>query len=349
MNVLLTSIGRRRPTVRAFKDVLSGQGRVFACDSRWDAPALQAADQAFVVPPIDDERYVDALVRICAEHHIDLVIPAFEIELPLLATNRERFDAVGTRLMVSSEDVIDTCSDKLRSARFLTDCDLAIPRTFDHLAAARGALLSGELTFPVVIKPRWGVSSIGTEFPEDIDELELAYRLVRKRLARTFLADISATDPEHSVLIQEQLVGDEYGLDIINDLDGRYVCTFAKQKLRMWAGQTDRAVTVHNEDLEAMGRRIGQTLRHVGVLDCDVFVTDTGCYVIDLNPRLGGGYPFSQVAGANLPAALMAWTEGREPNPDWFKMEPNVAISRADTLVVIEADRAVDIVSEATT
>jgi carbamoyl-phosphate synthase large subunit len=291
---------------------------------------------------VHDQSYVDVLLSICEAHHVDLLIPALEIELPLLATNRERFVRIGTRPIVSSGKVIDTCFDKLETARFLRDCDLESPRTFDSLDAGRDACSRGDLTFPLVVKPRWGVSSIGTEFPEDAEELELSYRLVRKRIARTFLAGISATDPEHSVLIQERLSGAEYGLDIINDLSGQYVCTFAKRKLRMRAGQTDRAVTVDNESLQQLGRLIGTTLCHVGNLDCDVFVTESGNRVIDLNPRFGGGYPYSHMAGANLPAALIAWAEGEEPDPGWFRIKPNVAISRADDFVIIDRDRVIN-------
>jgi carbamoyl-phosphate synthase large subunit len=339
MNVLLTSVGRWRQTVWAFRDALRGGGRVLACDFSGDAPALQEADAGFVVPRVDDERYINTLLGICEEHHVDLLIPALEIELPPLVMNRERFARIGTTPIVSSRKVIDTCFDKMETARFLRDCDLAVPHTHDSLDAARDALSRNDLTFPVVVKPRWGVSSIETEFPEDAEELELAYKLVRKRIARTFLAAVSATDPEHSVLIQEQLFGEEYGLDIVNDLSGQYVTTFTKRKLRMRAGQTDRAVTIHNESLERLGRRIGQSLRHIGNLDCDVFVTEAGNHVIDLNPRFGGGYPFSHVAGANLPAALIAWAQGEKPDPEWLKIEPGIVISRADDYVVIDRDR----------
>jgi carbamoyl-phosphate synthase large subunit len=156
------------------------------------------------------------------------------------------------------------------------------------------------------------------QFPEDDEELELCYKLAKKQIERSFLAEISATDLPHSILIQERLPGEEYGMDVINDLSGSYVCTFIKSKIRMRAGQTDRAVAVRNDRLEMIGQLIGEKLGHVGPLDCDAFVIKHGCYVIDLNPRIGGGYPFSHVAGANLPAALIAWANGQPPDPAWF-------------------------------
>src|SRR5258708_20712499 len=95
-------------------------------------------------------------------------------------------------------------------------------------------------------------------FPEDDEELELSYKLTKKQIERSFLAEISATDSQRNILIQERLPGEEYGMDVINDLNGNYVCTFIKRKTRMWAGQTDRAVTGRNDPLEILGHFIGK-------------------------------------------------------------------------------------------
>ena len=57
-------------------------------------------------------------------------------------------------------------------------------------------------------------------FPEDEEELDLSYKLTKKQIDRSFLAQISATDSERSILIQERLLGEEYGMDVINDLSG---------------------------------------------------------------------------------------------------------------------------------
>jgi carbamoyl-phosphate synthase large subunit len=334
MNVMLTCAGRRTYSVEVFKEAVGNGSRVFACDSSADAPALQTADKAFVVPRIDDDDYIDTLLAICDNHQIGLLIPALEPELMLLATNRARFLAIGTVPLVSDPEIIATCCNKLAASRFLSECGLRVPHTFDSLDAARVALSRGDIAFPLVIKPRWGVSSIGTHFPEDDEELELFYRLTKKQIARGILAELGATDPQRNVLIQERLSGEEYGLDVVNDLNGNYVCTFIKRKIRMRAGQTDQAVTVRDERLEIIGQLIGEKLRHIGLLDCDAFVTRYGCYVIDLNPRIGGGYPFAHIAGANLPAALIAWANCQSPDPAWFSIEPNVAASRCDGLLV---------------
>jgi carbamoyl-phosphate synthase large subunit len=334
MNVMLTCAGRRSYSVEIFKEAVGGRSRVFACDSSVDAPALQKADKAFIVPRVDREDYVDTLLAICEDHQIGLLVPALEPELSLLAMNRARFLAIGTVPLVSTPEITTTCCDKLAMSNFLSNCGLLVPCTFHSLAAARTALLRGDIAFPLVVKPRWGVSSIGMHYPDDDEELELFYRVTKKQIEHGFLAELGSTDWHGNVLIQERLLGEEYGMDVVNDLNGNYVCTFIKRKIRMRAGQTDQAVTVRDDRLEMIGQIIGEKLGHIGLLDCDAFITKHGCYVIDMNPRIGGGYPFAHIAGANLPAAFIAWASGQPPDPAWFRIEPNIAASRCDSLLV---------------
>ena len=143
------------------------------------------------------------------------------------------------------------------------------------------------------------------------------------------------------MLIQEVIRGTEYGLDIVNDLDGKNACVLARRKLRMRSGETDRAVTVTDEALATLGMVIGSRLGHIGNMDCDVITNDTGCYVIDMNPRFGGGYPFSHMAGANVPAALMCWSLGIRPDPTWLRVVPDMAGAKCDRVVKIHSLRCV--------
>jgi carbamoyl-phosphate synthase large subunit len=338
MNVLLTCAGRRNYLVHYFREALAGRGHVFAADVDGDAAALQEADHSFAVPPVAAPQYVDALVAICQRHSVRLLLSLSDQELPILARQRSRFADIGTLAVISSPRVVDLCADKWASVGFLRQCGMAAPATFLCLAEAKQALRAGEVQFPLVIKPRWGAASIGISYAEDEDELESAYHLLGRRLPRTSLAQACAADPDRCMLVQERVDGREHGIDVINDLSGGYVTTLVRRKLAMRAGETDHAVTAESEELQAVGRTIGQQLGHVGLLDCDVFVGEKGCVVLEMNPRFGGGYPFSHVAGANIPACLIAWASGEQPDPGWLSVRPNVTASKCDRLVVSRDD-----------
>ena len=111
-------------------------------------------------------------------------------------------------------------------------------------------------------------------------------------------------------MIQQLINGKEYGLDVMTDLQGNHVAVSVKQKLAMRAGETDKAITVNNEIISDIGTIIGKALKHVGNLDCDILEENGDYYVLELNPRFGGGFPFSYEAGVNLPGALIAWAKG---------------------------------------
>ena len=339
MNILLTCAGRRGYEVDAFRTAINGRGLVVACDADPTAPSMALADRAVVVPRVDELGYVDALIAVCAREAIDLLVPVLETELPLLAARRTEFEAVGTIVLVSSSEVIATCHDKLASAAALAGWGIRSPRTFTSLAAAADAVRNGELAFPVLVKPRFGVGSIGIQRADDPADLAMAERACRKQAASRLLTPPQGTDPACLVLFQECLLGQEYGIDIVNDLDGRYVATLVRRKLRIRAGQTDRAVTASDPRLEQLGEQIGRGLGHRGILDCDLFVDGDDLCVLDLNPRFGGGYPFSHAAGANLPAAYVAWTAGQPVDPAWLRVGAEVTIARYDDFVV--AGRAV--------
>jgi len=333
MNILLTCAGRRNYLVQYFACALGSGGRVFAADAAPHAPALQDAARGFVVPTVDHPGYTARLREICRENAISLLVPLNDLELPLLARERECFAEIGTTVLVSTPKVIDTCFDKWATAYFLFRAELPGPKTWRTPAAVRAALREGELKLPVILKPRWGSASIGIEMLDDEEDIEPAWRLAVKRLGRSILANASAADREAPLLFQERLDGQEYGLDVINDLAGRHLCTFVRRKIGMRAGETDRAAIVRHPALEALGERIGRALGHVGILDCDVFDCGGKLSILEMNPRFGGGYPFTHEAGANVPAILIALAQGKVPGPECFAIREGCVAAKCDRLV----------------
>ncbi|MCI8513483.1 MAG: ATP-grasp domain-containing protein [Lachnospiraceae bacterium] len=335
MNLLLTSAGRRGYLVEYFKEALAG-GRVYAANSDGRAPAFSAADAHVVTPLIYEENYIPFLIDYCREHEISLLISLFDIDLPILAANKGRFLRAGVRVLVSDPGVIAVCNDKWKTYAFLCDNGFPAPRTFLDPEEASAACREGKLSWPLIVKPRWGMGSLSIFEAEDEEELRVFYKKVKQGIQNSYLKYEAAKDPDACVLIQEKLVGQEYGLDIINDLDGRYRNTIVKMKYAMRSGETDCAVTVENPELAFLGERVSEKLGHIGNLDMDVFRADGKFYVLEMNARFGGGYPFSHMAGVNLPRAIAAWAAGEEADAGWLRAKPGVMSQKDIRLIRLE-------------
>jgi len=325
MNILLTCVGRRNYMVDYFRSVLEPSGgKVYVTNSHPNAAGFASADGGFIVPSLYDPEYIDRLTQICHQFDIQAIIPLYDLELPVLAEARNRLSTKGIRAVVSSPDVINICNDKWQTRSFLEGCSFHTPQTFLSIDSALEALALSEVDFPVLLKPRWGMGSIGLIEADNEMELRFNYSKIKRIIEKSPLLNASFHDHERMILIQEKLSGQEYGLDVINDLQCNYVTTFAKKKIAMRYGETDIAMTVVDHDLNHLGQEIAKKLRHIANLDLDVFLTEKGMYVLEMNPRFGGGYPFSHLAGANLPAAIISWLKDEPADPSYFEIEPNV-------------------------
>ncbi len=334
MNILFTCAGRRTYLLKYFKENMSAEDKVVATDMQLTAPALQAADVKIQVPAVYDPKYIDITLNICKEQKIDALISLNDLELPILAENKAKFEAMGVKLIVSDPEVIDIAFDKYKTAQWVESIGLNAPKTYVTLASAKEALARGKISFPLFMKPRWGSGSIGLETIDDMEELDIYYHLLMKKIKKSILATASVGD--EYIMIQEKLTGKEFGLDVMNDLQGTNVAVSVKQKLAMRAGETDKAITVDIPEVYEMGRKIGENLRHIGNLDVDIMQRANGDYcVLELNPRFGGGYPFSYEAGVNMPKAIIQWVKGEKVDAAILKPEIGRMFAKNDYLVSV--------------
>lgn len=333
MNILFTCAGRRTYLLKYFKEQLGDDGLIVATDMQLSAPALTAADIKVKVPAVYADDYVDITLDICRRHHIKALICLNDLELPILAANRIRFEEIGVKVVVSAPEVIDICFDKYRTAKYVESLGLNTPATYINYADALKAISDDTLTFPLVLKPRWGSGSIGIEFVNSIEELEEVYAMLLKKVKKTILATASKGD--EYILIQQKIDGQEYGMDVMNDLEGNHRAVSVKKKLAMRAGETDKAQTVDNPDIRSIGRTLGANLRHIGNLDVDVFEKDGRYYVLELNPRFGGGFPFSYEAGVNFPKAIIEWLKGNDIDDSSLIPEYERTFAKCDYLVEV--------------
>lgn len=323
MNVMLTSVGRRAYMVKYFKEVLGSTGQVHVCNSDDLTVAFHYADKSVVSPLIYDNDYIPFLLKYCEENHIDILLSLFDIDLLMLAKNKDQFAQIGTRVIVSDPSLIEICNDKWKTYNFLKENGFHVPRTYLTLEDTILALDSGELRYPVVVKPRFGCGSIAMSIAEDEMALLYYFRRNTRTINKSYLKYESATVDE-KIIYQECLQGQEYGADIICDLEGNYRNAIIKKKIAMRAGETDIAELVDEPAIHAEVERLGKLTGHIANMDCDVFLVDGKPYILEMNARFGGGYPFSHMGGCDLPGAIVKWAEGDRVDDSMFAVKTGI-------------------------
>lgn len=333
MNILFTCAGRRNYLINYFKTALRGRGKVIAADMELSAPALMEADISVEVPEIYAPDYIQSLQSIVERYDVNAIIGLNDLELPILASNRLKLEQSGAKVLVSDEKFIDISFDKWKSYKFFRKLGILTPKTFLSITDAQQAIKTDQLTYPLILKPRWGSASIGVEVADNETELLLSYALLKIKISKSILKHTCLGNEDNCIIIQEKLAGQEYGMDILNDLNGKYYHSFVRKKLALRAGETDKAISVINRKFTDTGKKIGAATGHIGTMDCDFFVDNDQVYFLEMNPRFGGGYPFSHEAGIDIPSIYISWLQGISDVSMFNNYKANIAFSKCDSLI----------------
>ncbi|MBK7950855.1 MAG: ATP-grasp domain-containing protein [Deltaproteobacteria bacterium] len=300
--ILLTTAGRKSYLAGIFKAARQC-GAVVAVDSDPLSPIRHRVDHFAAVPTLDDpEGFVEAIHALCRAWDIDCVLPQNDRELLLMASARRRFEKDGIRIAGVEPDVVARVADKFALREWMLARGFAYPETwldYPEAADARG----------LVEKDRFGQGSAG-----------LAHHAVRPAGAL----------PAGKV-VQPRLVGTEYNLDVLRDGAGDVVAVSVKQKLSMQGGSTDRAVSVDSPELVRLGARLADELGVFGSIDVDVMVCDGVAHPIDVNPRIGGGFPFTAAYCPAYVEALLEVCTGAPVGPRPLAYEAGVLVCREFT------------------
>jgi len=337
MNVLLSCAGRRNYMVDYFRAAVGSEGEVHVVNDNENLSTMAVCDRQAILSSIYEEGYVDQLLDYCVSSDINLVVPLFDLELSILAAHKETFKENDVIVAVSSLDVCTTCLDKVATNQFLKTAGLKITPYYTDVESALDAVERGEAAFPLFVKPRIGMGSIGLYEVRTPLQLQASVEMVRREIDDSYLSTESESLGSNNVLIQGRLPGTHYLLDVINDFDERHRETIIKKPLSRWAGEANGATIVDIPELKEIGRLLATNLRHTGNADIDVFWDGSDAYILDINPRFGGGYPFSHQAGANIPAAYVAWARAEAIDPDWLTVETGVTSVKGISLHRISA------------
>ena len=282
MNILILAAGTRNKIVQYFKKTLDGDGTVVAADASELAPAIYDADKFYIVPPISEDGYIDRILEICKKEQIRGVLSLIDPELSLLAENTEKFKAVGVTIIGSPYDLCEMALDKMQMYRWLVEHGYRCARSWMDKEAFYKAVDAGEVTYPMFVKPYRGSASISISKAYDKETVDYLFA------------------HDNDLMIQEFLNGQGIGADVYIDLiSGEVVSIFTKKKIKMRAGETDKAVSFKDPVLFDLIEKFVLEAGYKGQIDIDIFDIDDQYYISEVNPRFGGGYPHAYESGCD--------------------------------------------------
>ena len=292
IKILFTGVGRRVELIQAFRQAANKENielKIYGADISSTAPALAFCDFIRITPHMKSEGYIDELIEICRRDQIDLVIPTIDTDLLVLSQNKDRFG--GTKVLISSEEVISICRNKYLTAQFIKKCGLCVPKTYRTIKEHDG-------TYPCFIKPVNGSSSIN------------ALKVMNENELRIYI------ERGCDYIVQSVVEGTEYTVDVFCNFESNPLLITPRIRTQVRSGEVIKTEIDLNEQIIQECKIIVQKLQPVGPLAIQLIRTVSGEDVfIEINGRFGGGAPISMKAGANSAAAVLRLLNNRPVEP----------------------------------
>lgn len=291
-NILFTSSGRRVQLITEFRNAMEKvdtSGKIVTVDASNLAATSRFSHAHYLVPSFHcTDEYIHSLIEICQKEQVGLLIPLHEGELLTLLKARNRFEAIGTRILLSDQQVIEICKDKYETYLFFKQHNIPTPLSFtrNHITDIQDS------HFPLIVKPRQGMGS----------------NLVFKAESRSQLDFFAGYVPDP--IIQTCAQGEEYTMDVFNDFDGNPLVVVPRLRMEVRSGEVSKSKVVKHEPLIQEISRILQHIKIIGPANIQAIVNDKEIVVIEINPRFGGGVPLSMASGIDYARYLIRTVRG---------------------------------------
>ena len=272
MNILFTNAGRRTYIID-YALQLKGI-KIFVTETdKYSPVAMYDRVHKFSTIKVSDspKKYLKQIFNIVKRENIKKVIPLSDFDLIILAKNKKFFFKNGCNVIISDVNIVKKCINKKLMYQHCVKNQINTPESF----FSKNARLKKNQIF---LKKK--IEGSGGEGME----------ILKKK------SDISKINFKN-FFIQKKIKGEEYGADIFSMQKNNFrICI--KKKILMRSGETDRSVIVADKKIFNFCKKIKEYFPTHGNLDCDIIKDKNGrLYLIDLNPRFGGGYPATHEAG----------------------------------------------------
>lgn len=280
--IVILSAGRRVSLLRSFQAAADKYDIVVTAADMDPSmsSACHVARKHIQLPHVDSKNYADALLSYCADRDVRIVVPTIDTELAPLASLSGKLADIGCVAVVSDAELIDVCRDKRKTAAFFNRFGMTSPEIFSL----------EDSPFPVFVKPYDGSLSKGAVAVQSPEELTSLMISNPKNIYCEYL------DPAEY---------DEYTCDAYFDRNNMIKCVVPRLRVEVRGGEVSKGRTSRNEIVPFLMEKLAHLSGARGCLTIQIMRNKaTGAlYLIEVNPRFGGGYPLTVQSGA----AYHAW------------------------------------------
>ena len=285
--------------------------KIISSDTNPISAGFYLSDAHEVLPEVENQSYTTRLFEIISKYNIGILMPSSGYDIYNFSRNKVELLERGAVAVVSDEDVMEKCRDKMKTFTFLSQKFASPYTTVDP---------NKIIEFPLIAKPRFGKGSKGVVKIDNDEDLKYVQ---------------SKND---NLIFQEYLPGTEYTIDVLSDLVGEPIIAVPRIRLQTKAGISTIGKIVKNDSISETSKSIAKYLKIIGPCCIQMKESKEGILkVVEVNPRLGGGTIFTTLAGANFPSMILDMVKGKKIEPPVIS---EITVVRYFEEIVVENGKA---------
>lgn len=349
LNVLLLSgwVDQAFTFVRSFSRQRSI--RMFVADCWPNSPCgySKHCERFHLIPPPADPEHIPAILGVCKQEGIDILLPVQHDEVIEVAKSKDLFEESGIRVPIPSYPRIKLAIDKYQMAQIARENGISVPTTylFSEIdgsgRSSQNTLTTGledvtrVIGFPMLTKLRNSTGQRGQKLVQDVAELQAQIGLL-----------LEVHSPEE-IILQEFIPGNvkdamyTVGLVYNHDRELRACVPLKKVRSKPYSGGTAICTRAENRrDVRALAVRLMDCLGGwEGITDVEIKVDprDGMPKFIEINPRPWGSMYGAYAAGVDFPMLWVKVAQREDFDPiEQFQEGVHASFLTRDLLLLAE-------------
>lgn len=254
---------------------------------------LYRADEAVIIPRVEQPDALLDIIGLLLRNRIDVVMIGSEFDLEFFSLNKVEIESrAGSLVIVAPPTTVAIANDKWLTAEFLRENGLPYAESYLPKDKDDALRLAEQWGYPIVLKTRRGTSSRHVHVAKDSESLNKLF------------PETPVPMLQRVIDIPSNYLGGEYTCSVFKIADGTMIGPFTAR--RTVRGGTSWHIEVAPfEALHAPLLAIANALDFFGSLNVQLMLTEQGAIPFELNSRFSGTTAVRAHFGFNEPAMAL--------------------------------------------